>query len=180
MSSSEVALNVSRDRRNLSDRERAVLALAAAGLTDKEIADHLKLATSTVKSYWIRIRQKTGGLNRTQAVASNFQAQHAEIAEREAWLRAIAQALNLRAFIVNVRGRVLFAAHPDDSSWVGEPIESLIPTGTRLSSPIAENGPRAQTLVILRRAEGAELDQGKGDLGAEVATLRRESHSVVL
>jgi PAS domain S-box-containing protein len=51
-----------------SAREREILLLAADGLTDKEIADRLGIAISTVSTYWIRLRGKSGAVNRSQAL----------------------------------------------------------------------------------------------------------------
>lgn len=53
----------------LSDRELEVLRLVAAGLTNREIADELVIALSTVKSHTNSIYGKLGVKNRTQAVA---------------------------------------------------------------------------------------------------------------
>jgi len=52
----------------LSSRESDVVRAAAEGLADKEIASHLGLSVTTVRTYWERIRQKLGAVNRTQAV----------------------------------------------------------------------------------------------------------------
>jgi len=57
------------EERQLSDRERTVLLLAAEGLTDKEIAKHLKLSQRTIGTYWERIRQKLGQSPRAKLVA---------------------------------------------------------------------------------------------------------------
>ena len=53
----------------LSDREREVLRLVAQGLTNREIADRLVIAVSTVKSHTNHIYGKLGVKNRTQAIA---------------------------------------------------------------------------------------------------------------
>jgi LuxR family maltose regulon positive regulatory protein len=53
----------------LSDREREVLRLVAAGLTNQELADRLIIALSTVKSHTNHIYGKLGVKNRTQAIA---------------------------------------------------------------------------------------------------------------
>ena len=45
------------------------MALTLEGFSDKEIAARLSIAPSTIKSYWIRIRQKTRSFTRMQAVA---------------------------------------------------------------------------------------------------------------
>jgi predicted ATPase/class 3 adenylate cyclase/DNA-binding CsgD family transcriptional regulator len=50
----------------LSDRERELLALVAQGHTDAQIADHLYISVSTVRSHLDRIRDKTGYRRRTE------------------------------------------------------------------------------------------------------------------
>ncbi|MBA2285250.1 MAG: helix-turn-helix transcriptional regulator [Ktedonobacteraceae bacterium] len=52
----------------LSAREREIVRLMAAGLSDREIAQHLVLAENTVKTYAKRIYAKLDVKNRTQAV----------------------------------------------------------------------------------------------------------------
>jgi LuxR family maltose regulon positive regulatory protein len=54
----------------LSDREQEVLALIAAGLTNREIADTLFISPETVKKHTGSIYSKLGVRGRTQAVAS--------------------------------------------------------------------------------------------------------------
>jgi DNA-binding CsgD family transcriptional regulator len=50
----------------LSARERELLALVAQGHTDAQIADHLYISVSTVRSHLDRIRDKTGYRRRTE------------------------------------------------------------------------------------------------------------------
>lgn len=50
----------------LSPRELEILALVAAGETDRDIARQLTIATTTVHSHLERIRDKTGARRRTQ------------------------------------------------------------------------------------------------------------------
>jgi DNA-binding CsgD family transcriptional regulator len=54
------------DQRRLSPRERELLALLGQGLTDREIANALGIALSTVHSHLDRIRDKTGRRKRSQ------------------------------------------------------------------------------------------------------------------
>jgi PAS domain S-box-containing protein len=54
----------------LSEREEQVLLYATQGFTDKEIARKLGISTATVLTYWMRIRNKLGGSNRAELVAS--------------------------------------------------------------------------------------------------------------
>lgn len=62
-----------RNSRGLSVRERQVVDLAAAGLTDLQIAESLKIRPSTVATYWDRIRLKFGAHTRAELVLHVFQ-----------------------------------------------------------------------------------------------------------
>jgi DNA-binding NarL/FixJ family response regulator len=53
----------------LPDRQREVLALAARGLTNLEIAQELYLSPHTVPEYLRLIRERLGAANTTHAVA---------------------------------------------------------------------------------------------------------------
>lgn len=53
----------------MTRRETAILAMAACGLTDKEIAARLGVARSTVSNQISVILLKLGAANRAQAVA---------------------------------------------------------------------------------------------------------------
>lgn len=53
-----------RDRLALTEREREVLALVAAGETDQDIAEQLYISIRTVRSHLDRIRDKTGARRR--------------------------------------------------------------------------------------------------------------------
>lgn len=53
----------------LSQRELDVARYAMEGLTDKEIAARLDVGVETVRTYWKRIRRKTGVGTRSEAVA---------------------------------------------------------------------------------------------------------------
>lgn len=61
----------------LTERERAVLAVAARGASVAEIASALALSEGTVRNYLSSAIQKTGGQNRIEA---------AQAAERNGWL----------------------------------------------------------------------------------------------
>src|SRR5262249_3390698 len=53
---------------NLSDREREVLGLTAAGYTNQEIADKLIISAKTVDTYRSRIMEKLGLRHRSELV----------------------------------------------------------------------------------------------------------------
>jgi DNA-binding NarL/FixJ family response regulator len=53
--------------RNLTKREREILALVAEGLSNREIADKLVLSPETVKSHVAAILEKLNVSDRTQA-----------------------------------------------------------------------------------------------------------------
>lgn len=53
----------------LGGREAEVVRLAAEGLTDKEIAERLRISNGTVGTYWKRAFERLGAHSRTQAVA---------------------------------------------------------------------------------------------------------------
>ena len=58
---------------NLSEMEKQILRLAAAGFSNKEIAGCLCKAEGTVKNYLSRILEKTHSRDRTQAVVKAIQ-----------------------------------------------------------------------------------------------------------
>jgi DNA-binding CsgD family transcriptional regulator len=57
----------------VSEMEQEVLRLAAAGLTSKNIAQHLLISRHTVEEYWKRVRKKLNARNKVHAVAIALQ-----------------------------------------------------------------------------------------------------------
>lgn len=58
----------------LTDREREVLRLMAAGLTNAEIARRMEVGPATVKTHVAAVLAKTGTRDRTQAVIAAYEA----------------------------------------------------------------------------------------------------------
>lgn len=59
----------------LSGRERQILGLSAAGLIDKAIAIELGITLTTLRTYWVRIRRKTGDITRAALAVAFVRAQ---------------------------------------------------------------------------------------------------------
>jgi DNA-binding CsgD family transcriptional regulator len=59
--------------RHLTAREREILGLMAAGMTNPQIAGQLMIATGTVKTHTLNIYRKLEVANRTQAVVCAHQ-----------------------------------------------------------------------------------------------------------
>jgi DNA-binding CsgD family transcriptional regulator len=55
--------------KELSGREKQILGLSAAGLVDKNIATDLDISVNTLRTYWARIRRKSGNLPRAALTA---------------------------------------------------------------------------------------------------------------
>jgi DNA-binding CsgD family transcriptional regulator len=102
-------------RSELSPKEREILRRAMIGLTDKAIAQELGISPATVKSYWVRIRQKVGGFTRTQAVANEMQHRRAqdEMADPHACAAATFEEVIRRAptgiLVLELSGRIVLA-----------------------------------------------------------------------
>lgn len=72
----------------MARRGEEILSLAANGLTDKQIADRLKISVRTVESHWRRMREDTGIPNRSGLLGSMLNQRLAS--EREAYEEKIA------------------------------------------------------------------------------------------
>ena len=59
---------------DLTDREREVLALIAAGLSNEEIAGQIYISKSTVKTHAARAMMKLGARDRAQLVVFAYEA----------------------------------------------------------------------------------------------------------
>lgn len=114
-----------------SPREREVLLLAAEGRSDKEIAERLGVGRGTVVTYWTRLRERTGAVNRTQAVALEMARVYREAeAERErsaGVFRAMVESLEDFAVFLLDGERTVVSWNPgvgkilgyDEADWIG-------------------------------------------------------------
>jgi PAS domain S-box-containing protein len=87
---------------SLTPRERIILLLAAEGKTDKEIADRLGIKRGTVVTHWSRMRERTGAINRGQAIALEMARIYRETESELARTAGVYQSLveNLQDFAV--------------------------------------------------------------------------------
>lgn len=86
------------DIASLSEREQQVLTLSTKGYTDKEIARDLGLGLATVHTYWIRIKNKLGGVTRAEIVAEAVQRSTDQtLMDAEAERRALMEEIRRRA-----------------------------------------------------------------------------------
>lgn len=67
----------------LSPREAEIVELSAEGLTNDAIAFRLGLSIGTVNTYWLRIKLKSGGSGRTDAVANILKKRHERVLMEE-------------------------------------------------------------------------------------------------
>jgi DNA-binding NarL/FixJ family response regulator len=66
-------------RNVLTQRERQVIELVAQGKTDREIAEELLIARTTVIGYLRNVCQKLGASNRTAAAIKYYQQAETEV-----------------------------------------------------------------------------------------------------
>jgi DNA-binding CsgD family transcriptional regulator len=121
---------VTRGHHGLSLRELDVLRLAKHGVTDKEIADDLGLSVATLRTYWNRIREKLGAINRTHAIVlASAGAEPTEAAPRDERARTVESMLHnqvamwvwngrCREALMDEFGRGLFAFSNGDAPIV--------------------------------------------------------------
>ena len=97
---------------SLSPRERQLLEMATAGLTDQAIANDLGISLATVSTYWGRIRIKYGPLGRTEIVARFLKAlmsrATAELTASEERMRTVLEALPLGVFLTDAKGKPIY------------------------------------------------------------------------
>ena len=71
------------DLSSLSKQEEKVLSLAMNGLSDKEIAVQLQVSANTIRTYWERIRQKSGSDNRQHLILAMIEAGSVDLLDTE-------------------------------------------------------------------------------------------------
>jgi two-component system response regulator DesR len=74
----ELAMSMWAGDNPLTEREREILQLIAAGKTSQEVSDELYLSHGTVRNYISEMLQKLNAKNRIEAIA---------IAESKGWLK---------------------------------------------------------------------------------------------
>ncbi len=87
----------------LSARELEVIHLAVQGLTDKEICRKLGITLATIRTHWVRLREKQGTVNRAEAVAN---ALYQEYQSATASLRASEE--RYRAIVDGAKGHAIY------------------------------------------------------------------------
>ncbi|MGV3618217.1 MAG: PAS domain S-box protein [Fimbriimonas sp.] len=116
---------------NLSERELEIVLLGAEGLADKEIAVRLGITHSTVTTYWVRMRAKTGGHNRghviAKALSAIYKASRAELLETSERFRVLVDTLSDFAVFMLDQNRKVISWNPgverimgySEEAWVG-------------------------------------------------------------
>jgi DNA-binding CsgD family transcriptional regulator len=146
----------------LSPREMEIVELCCEGLTNDAIAYRLGLSVGTVNTYWLRIKLKTGGFGRTDAVVKvvKEQAEQALEAERIDWeglakilvtrgkLDAIAQAERILEYQTSLALISLALDHLKATVWS---------TDSDLSIHMVVNGQLPADQLGMKWAEGSSV-----------------------
>lgn len=112
------------ETKQLSDRERTVLLLAAEGLTDKEIAKHLDLSQRTIGTYWERMRTKLGPSSRTQLVA-RFLRTDVDSNHTDQGYRDLFSSSEDGVLIFSPDGQIIYA-NPSIAALLGQPLDRVM------------------------------------------------------
>jgi PAS domain S-box-containing protein len=97
----------------LSPRESNVLSLYAGGLTDKECAAALQVSIHSVRTYWKRIKEKSGKATRAEIIAE-FALANTSPPESEVRLPSQAERAAMRSEAEVILGKVPVMAWADD------------------------------------------------------------------
>jgi len=149
---------------HLSPREREILEFATQGRTDEQIAQEMGISTSTVNSYWVRIRGKVGQLSRTEIVGKALRQEmvRTQLALREENFR-------LQQLLREQTTR-LEELHATLRSLRGDAAE-LVPALAHLPQPTIVTGPPATVLYANREACLLYAAEEEGLEGAPMAEL---------
>ncbi|MFQ3586083.1 MAG: LuxR C-terminal-related transcriptional regulator [Fimbriimonadaceae bacterium] len=94
----------------ITKRETQVLQLGSEGLTDAQIAERLGVSVTTVRTYWQRIRDKTGGLNRRHAILRylGVDSANGSAGAPPDWLEAVSTLLPYVLIIADTHGQIKY------------------------------------------------------------------------
>jgi DNA-binding CsgD family transcriptional regulator len=99
----------------LSDRQQEIFHLAARGVVDKQIAHELGIGIGTLRTYWQRLREKTGASNRAEVIAIVLREEYAELTKKAEVAYAIIESLPYGIWTLTSSGR-----HESWNHWFWE------------------------------------------------------------
>lgn len=147
----------------LSDREREVLHLAAAGFLDKQIGQELGLSLNTLRTYWSRIRVKLGDASRAALVVAYASTQLGQVDQSEEYL------VQHEGWVWDVRKKTLIASDSiNDLHGLQRGVPHPVSFYSRLYHP--------EDRVSARKAL---YDVAEGRLGIHTITFRLVTESDV-
>lgn len=142
---------------NLSERELEIVLLGAEGLPDKVIARKLGIAHTTVTTYWVRMRAKTGGQNRGHVIAKAlgeiYRQSQVELAQTNERFRILADTLvDFAVFMLDTR-RVLTTWNPGverilgfrEEEWTGRSADMIFNAEDRAKGAPEHEQAQAET-----------------------------------
>ena len=142
---------------NLTERELEIVLLGAEGLPDKEIARRLGITHSTVTTYWVRMRAKTGGFNRGHVIAKAlgdiYRQSQAELARTSERFRILAETLvDFAVFMLDPQ-RTLTTWNPgverifgySEEEWIGQSGDIIFNEEDRAKSGCQQEQAQAET-----------------------------------
>lgn len=142
---------------NLTERELEIVLLGAEGHPDKEIARRLGITHSTVTTYWVRMRAKTGGFNRGHVIAKAlgdiYRQSQAELARTSERFRILAETLTDFAVFMLDPQRILTTWNPGverilgyrEDEWIGQSGDIIFNEEDRAKSMCEHEQAQAET-----------------------------------
>lgn len=149
---------------DLTKREREVLLLAADGLTDKEIAERLGVAPGTIATHWVRMRERSGAVNRAQIIARTMAETVREQAAEQHRLgeiyRSLIETLDDFAIFLMDESRTVLSWNPGvekilryrEDDWTGQAADRIYTPEDRAANVPAQEQETA-------RREGKAMDE---------------------